>query len=88
MNTSLIMKKHIKNIIAHSLLCLLALVILVPLVFIPIGNDLILNRYARELKHYPVGCEYKVLATEKVCGKLYGNGNDRLAKVEHVTPYE
>ena len=45
------------------------------LLFIPIGNELILKGYTEELENYDLGINYEIIASDDQCGKLSGNGN-------------
>lgn len=54
---------------------LLFLIIPVSLLFVPIGNNIILKKHTNEIKHFRLNAAYEVFATDSECGKLVGNGN-------------
>ena len=66
---------EIVKIICKSLVFLLIAFLVWWLVLIPIGNNLILNKYVKELKQYDTGSDYEIIEQISACGKLYGNGN-------------
>ncbi|SHO51597.1 hypothetical protein [Anaerocolumna xylanovorans] len=55
----------------------IVLLILLPfaVLFVPIGNNIILDKYTNKLKHVKLNADYEVLAKDSECGKLVGNGN-------------
>ncbi|MGB8455273.1 MAG: hypothetical protein WCD89_23445 [Anaerocolumna sp.] len=65
------MKKIFKCII----IIFLFLFIPVALLFVPIGNNIILRIHTNELKHFQLNAAYEILAADNECGKLVGNGN-------------
>lgn len=54
---------------------LILILIAASLAFVPIGNNIILNKYTNELNKVVLNADYKVLASDNECGKLSGNGN-------------
>lgn len=64
-----------KKIMKYIGMVLLLLFFPVILLFVPIGNNIILNKHTNELKNFELNAAYEILATESVCGKLVGNGN-------------
>jgi hypothetical protein len=65
------MKKLFKNIIVIFLLLLIPFALL----YVPIGNNIILKRHTNKLKHIKLNATYEILAADDECGKLVGNGN-------------
>lgn len=64
-----------KRILKYIGIILLCLVIPAAIAFVPIGNNVILNKHTNELEHFKLNADYEVLAKDSECGKLEGNGN-------------
>jgi len=64
-----------KKIFKYIIILFLLLLIPVTLLFVPIGNNIILNKHTNELKRFNLNITYEILATDNECGKLVGNGN-------------
>ena len=69
------MTKTLKRIFTITITLCFSLLIVFWLLVIPIGNEIILSGYEKDLKNYDIDCEYDIIETAKSCGKLYGNGN-------------
>lgn len=69
------MTKTLKRIFTITITLCFSLLIVFWLLVIPIGNEIILSGYEKDLKNYDIGCEYDIIETAKSCGKLYDNGN-------------
>ncbi|WFR59496.1 hypothetical protein QA584_10520 [Anaerocolumna sp. AGMB13025] len=68
------MKKKIQDII-FIIFFVILLLIVAPIYVIPIGNNIILNNYTKELKNTKLNADFEIVAKDDVCGKLVGNGN-------------
>lgn len=64
-----------KKILKYIGIILLCLIIPATLSFVPIGNNVILNKHTNELKNFKLNAPYEILAKDDECGKLVGNGN-------------
>lgn len=64
-----------KKILKYIGITILFLMIPAALLFVPIGNNIILRNHTSELKNIKLNAAYEVLATDSECGKLVGNGN-------------
>lgn len=64
-----------KRILNYTGFILLCLIIPTELVFVPIGNNLILKKHTNELKNFKLNADFEILAVDNECGKLIGNGN-------------
>lgn len=64
-----------KRILKYIGIILLCLIIPTALAFVPIGNNVILNKHTNELKNFKLNATYEVLANDDECGRLVGNGN-------------
>ena len=64
-----------KKIFKYVFIIFLFLFIPAALLFVPIGNNIILRIQTNELKHFQLNAAYEILATDNECGKLVGNGN-------------
>jgi hypothetical protein len=64
-----------KKIFKYIFIIFILLLIPVALLFVPIGNNIILNTHTNELKRIKLNTTYEILATDDECGKLIGNGN-------------
>lgn len=64
-----------KKIFKYIMVIFLLLIIPVALLYVPIGNNIILKMHSNELKHFKLNATYKILAADNECGKLVGNGN-------------
>ncbi len=64
-----------KKIFKYIIVIFLLLLIPVALLFVPIGNNIILKMHTNELKHFQLNASYEILAADNKCGKLVGNGN-------------
>lgn len=79
------MKNNIRKFIRYfsrAICCFLKLAAVVMILFltfwliiIPIGNEVILRGYVKDLQNTDIGCDYEVIEWSGACGKLYGNGN-------------
>ncbi len=65
------MKRIFKYIMFISLLLLIPIALL----YVPIGNNIILKIHTNELKHVQLNTPYEIVAVDNECGKLVGNGN-------------
>jgi hypothetical protein len=68
------MKKKLQDIIFITFFVILLLLV-APIYLIPIGNNIILKNYTKELKNTKLNADYEILVNDDVCGKLVGNGN-------------
>lgn len=64
-----------KKILKYIGIILIFLMIPAALLFVPIGNNLILQKHTNELKELKLNSDYEILAIDSECGKLIGNGN-------------
>lgn len=64
-----------KKIFKYIMVIFLLLIIPVALLYVPIGNNIILKMQSNELKHFKLNATFKILAADNECGKLVGNGN-------------
>ena len=66
---------NVIKIICSAVILLITAFLAWWLVIIPMGNNMILHKYVRELEQLDVGCDYEIIEQISACGKLYGNGN-------------
>lgn len=64
-----------KKILKYTGVILLFIIIPVALSFVPIGNNIILQKHTNDLKGFKLNTDYEVLAVDSKCGKIIGNGN-------------
>ncbi len=64
-----------RRIYKYIMFIFLLLLVPVALLYVPIGNNIILKMYLNELKHLKLNATYEILAADNECGKLVGNGN-------------
>ena len=64
-----------KRIFKYIMFIFLLLLIPVALLYVPIGNNIILKMNTNELKHVQLNAPYDIVAEDNECGKLVGNGN-------------
>lgn len=76
-----------KKIFKYIIVIFLLLFIPVTLLYVPIGNNIILKIHTNELKHFKLNATYEVLAADKECGKLVGNGNGMQKEISNTKNY-
>lgn len=64
-----------KKILKYVGIILLFLLIPATVAFVPISNNIILQKHTYELKRFILNADYEVLAVDNECGKLIGNSN-------------
>ncbi len=64
-----------KRVFKYIMFIFLLLIIPGALLYVPIGNNIILGMHTNELKNFQLNAPYDIIAADNECGKLVGNGN-------------